>query len=99
MTSLDTTPKVADGIRSAGSARGTPAQVLIGTVIAALMLALFASRGLQSWADAKGDSELATLVGDLVERWSDGIERLGLTAPHDALRRDIRQVQNAHWSE
>ncbi len=99
MSSLDATPKVSDGIRSAREARGTPAQVLIGTVIAALMLALFASRGLQSWADAKGDSALATMVGDLVQRWSDGIERLGLTEPHDALRQDIRQVENAHWSE
>jgi len=99
MSSLDTTPKVADGIRSASLARGTPGQVLTGTLIAALMLALFASRGLQSWADAKGDSALAMLVGDLVERWSDGIERLGLTQPHDALRQDIRQVENAHWSQ
>ena len=99
MSSLDATPKVSDGIRSARSAHGTPAQVLIGTAIAALMLALFASRGLQSWADAKGDSALAMMVGDLVQNWSDGIERLGLTQPHDALRQDIRQVQNAHWSE
>ena len=99
MSSLDTTPKVKDGIRSAGSASGTPGQVLTGTVIAALVLALFASRGLQSWADAKGDSALATMVGDLVERWSDGIERLGLTVPHDAVRKDVRQVENAHWSE
>jgi len=99
MARPDAPPKVTDGIRSAGEARGTPGQVLTGTIIAALMLALFASRGLQSWADAKGDSALATLVGDLVERWSDGIERLGLTEPHDGLRRDVRQVENAHWSE
>jgi hypothetical protein len=98
MTSLDTTPKIADGIRSANAARGTPRQVLTGVVIAALFLALFASRGLQSWADAKGDSALATLVGDLVEGWSDGIERLGLTGPHDALRRAIRRIENAHWN-
>ena len=97
MSRLDAPPKVSDGIRSARSAQGTPAQVLIGTVIAALMLALFASRGLQSWADAKGDSELATQIGDLVERWSDGIDRLGLAAPHDVLRRAIRRWENAHW--
>jgi hypothetical protein len=97
MANLDATSKIADGIRSARAAQGTPRQVLIGTLIAALVLSLFASRGLQSWADAKGDSALATLVGDLVEQWSDGIDRLGLTGPHDALRRTIRRIENTHW--
>jgi len=97
MSELDATPRIADGISSAPMAQGTPRQVLIGVAITALVLALFASRGLQSWADAKGDSELATQIGDLVERWSDGIDRLGLAAPHDALRRAIRRIENAHW--
>ena len=98
MDSLDTTPKIADGIRGAGHARGTPFQVMIGVLVASIMLALFASRGLQSWADAKGDSALAMAVGDLVERWSDGIDRLGPTRPHDALRRAIRRAENMHWN-
>jgi hypothetical protein len=97
MTELDTAPKIADGISCAAAARGTPRQVLTGVAIAGLVLSLFASRGLQSWADAKGDSVLATEVGDAVERWSDGIDRLGLAGPHDALRRAIRQIENAHW--
>jgi hypothetical protein len=97
MDSLDTTPKIADGIRSAGQARGTPFQVLIGLLVASIALALFATRGLQSWADAKGDSALAMAVGDLVERWSDGIDRLGLTKPHDAVRRAVRRAGNVHW--
>jgi|HubBroStandDraft_1064217.scaffolds.fasta_scaffold00564_5 hypothetical protein len=97
MESLDTSPKIADGISSAAAAQGSPRQVATGTLIAALVLALFASRGLQSWADAKGDSTLADLVGDGVERWSDGIERLGLTIPHDALRQAIRRAENAGW--
>ncbi|MEI9988265.1 MAG: hypothetical protein WDN69_37305 [Aliidongia sp.] len=78
-------------------AQGTPRQVLIGTLIAALALSLFASRGLQSWADAKGDSALATMIGDSGRAMSDGIDRLGLTGPHDALRRAIRRIESAHW--
>ena len=97
MASLDHAPKITDGIRSAPAAGDTPRQVIIGSLVAALLLALFASRGLQSWADAKGDSRLADLVGDAVERWSDGIERLGLTQPHDALRRAIRRIENTGW--
>ena len=98
MDRLDPTPKIADGISSAADARGTPGQVLTGVIIASLVLALFASRGLQSWADAKGDSVLALWVGDAVERWSDGMDRLGLTAPHDALRQLIRRIENAPWN-
>lgn len=97
MDRLDPTPKIADGISSAADARGRPGQVLTGVVIASLVLALFASRGLQSWADAKGDSVLALWVGDAVERWSDGMDRLGLTTPHDALRQLIRRIENAPW--
>jgi hypothetical protein len=97
MAAPDTAPKIADGIGSAADAAGTPRQVLTGVLVAAIVLALFASRGLQSWADAKGDSALATMVGDGVQRWSDGIERLGLTAPHDALRRRFRRVEDSHW--
>jgi len=97
MASLDSAPKIADGIASARAAQGTPRQVLTGLVIAALILAVFASRGLQSWADAKGDSVLAALIGDAVERWSDGIDKLGLAAPHDSLRSAIRRIEDAHW--
>ena len=97
MATIETSPKIADGITSAAAARGTPGQVLTGMIIACLVLALLASRGLQSWADAKGDSVVAMWVGDVVERWSDGMDRLGLTAPHDALRQLIRRMENGHW--
>jgi hypothetical protein len=97
MDRLDTAPRIADGINAARPAEGTPRQVFTGTVIAALMLALFASRGLQSWADTKGDSALADLIGDTVQRWSDGLDRLNLTGPHDALRRVFRRIENAAW--
>jgi hypothetical protein len=101
MESLDPAPGIADGIADgiigARTAAGTPRQVFTGTVIAALILALFASRGLQSWADAKGDSALADAIGETVQRWSDGLDRLNLTGPHDALRRTIRRIENVAW--
>jgi hypothetical protein len=97
MDSLDPAPSIADGINSAKMAEGTPRQVVTGTVIAALILALFASRGLQSWADAKGDNAHADLMGDTVQRWSDGLDRLDLTGPHDALRQAIRRIEKAAW--
>jgi hypothetical protein len=97
MDHLDTAPSIADGINGAKTAEGTPRQVVTGTVIAALILALFASRGLQSWADAKGDNALADLMGDTVQRWSDGLDRLDLTGPHDALRQAIRRIEKAAW--
>jgi hypothetical protein len=72
--------------------------VLTGVAVAALVLALLGSRGLQSWADGQGGGTLGLLVGDGVGHWSGEVERLGLTAPHDALRRTIRKAENAQWA-
>jgi hypothetical protein len=36
-------------------------------------------------------------LGDLAERWADGLERLGLTEPHDAVRKTVRKLELARW--
>jgi hypothetical protein len=98
MTTLTTPPtEIADGISNMGRIIGTPRQVLVITVIATGFLALFATRGLPAWADAKGDGELAVMLDDLVERWANGLDHLNLTAPHDALRKIVRKLELARW--
>ncbi len=88
---------ITDGIPKGGPVRGTPFGVLLATLIAALMLAFTASRGLPEWADAKGDSEIATTIADAAERWADALERLGLTEPHDAVRKWVRRIELTRW--
>ena len=90
---------IADGIPKGGPVRGTPFGVLLAAVISALILAFLASRGLPEWADAKGDSEIATTIADTAERWADALERLGLTTPHDEIRKWIRRIELTRWQQ
>jgi hypothetical protein len=90
-------PLIIDGIPKAGPARGTPFQVLAASVIGAVLLSFLASRGLPAWADAKGDSDIATTIADIAERWADGLERLGFTVPHDEVRKTVRRVELTRW--
>jgi hypothetical protein len=90
-------PTIIDGIPDVGPARGTPFRMLVASLIAAFLLAFLASRGLPAWADAKGSSEAAMALGDLSERWADGLERLGFTGPHDAVRKLVRKVELTRW--
>ncbi|HVJ53035.1 MAG TPA: hypothetical protein VM689_11255 [Aliidongia sp.] len=89
-------PKITDGI-PAGASRNTPLQLVLMLVIGTALLALFASRSLPTWAEAKGDGTIAMVVDDWAERWADGLERLGLTRPHDVVRRAIRRAELKRW--
>lgn len=94
---MASTSKIVDGIRPAAPAAGSARQVALGALLAALLLALFGSSGLQGWADAKGDGRIAGIVDDGAAAWSRLTVSLGLTRPHDALRRSIRRAEQAGW--
>jgi hypothetical protein len=89
--------EIVDGIRPAAPAAGSAREVAIGAFVATLLLALFGSSGLQGWADAKGDGRIAAIVDNGVAAWSGLTSGVGLTRPHDALRRSIRRVEQTGW--
>src|ERR1700687_4007657 len=80
-------PPTADAIPLAWRCRGAlPRQVLAMTFVGLLVLALFASRDLPSWAGRLGDGPLAEQALALATEWDEAMESLGLVRPHEALR-------------
>ena len=78
---------------------GTPRQVLAMTLIGAIVLALFASRDLASWAERLGDGPVAERTQLLTARWDAEMERLGLVRPHEALREWMRGALERGWRD
>jgi hypothetical protein len=76
---------------------GTPRQVLGLTVIGIFALALFASRDLPSWTDRLGDLPFGEQTHTVAVRWDNAMDSLGLTEPHEALRRAIRHLLDWEW--
>ena len=91
-------PVTADAIPLALRRRGASArQVLAMTFVGILVLALFASRDLPSWAGRLGDGPLAERALALATEWDDAMQSLGLVRPHEALRDTIRRLLDAQW--
>jgi hypothetical protein len=91
-------PITADAIPLALRRRGaSPRQVLAMTFVGILVLALFASRDLPSWAGRLGDGPLAERALALATEWDDAMQGLGLVRPHEALRDTIRRLLDAQW--
>jgi hypothetical protein len=91
-------PPTADAIPLALRCRGAlPRQVLAMTFVGLLVLALFASRDLPSWAGRLGDGPLAERAQALATEWDDAMQSLGLVRPHEALRDTIRRLLDAQW--
>jgi hypothetical protein len=76
---------------------GTPRTVLMLSVVGSLVLALFASRDLPSWADRFTDSPGAQTLQRLATAWDDRMAALYLTWPHGTLRAAIRHALDARW--
>ena len=91
-------PAAADAIpprlRQRGGTRRT---VLVLSVVGSLVLALFASRDLPSWAERFADSPGAPTLQRLATAWDDRMAALGLTWPHETLRAAIRRALEATW--
>jgi hypothetical protein len=88
----------ADAIPLALRRRGaSPRQVLAMTFVGLLVLALFASRDLPSWAGRVGDGPLAERAQALATKWDDAMESLGLVRPHEALRAWVAWALDVKW--
>jgi hypothetical protein len=97
-TPLPTVAPTADAIPLALRRRGgTPRQVLALTVIGTLGLALFASRDLPSWTDRLGDLPFGEQMHVVAVKWDSAMDSVGLTEPHEALRRAIRHLLDWEW--
>ncbi len=78
---------------------GSPRQVLALSLIGTLLLAVFASRDLASWLDRMGDSPLLAPLQSAAARWDGAMAGLGLTGPHEALRRAVGRLLDWQWGE
>ena len=77
---------------------GSPRQVLAASLVGTVVLALFASRDLPSWAERLGDGPAAHTAQHLAADWDRAMAGLGLVRPHEALRRAIGQLRDWQWS-
>ena len=80
-------PAAADAIPlSLRRSGGTPRQVLAMSVIGTLLLAVFAAPDLSSWLDRMGGGPMLEPLQNAAAEWEAAVARLGLTAPHEAIR-------------
>ena len=78
---------------------GTPRQVLAMSVIGALLLAVFAAPDLSSWLDRMGGGPVLEPLQNGAAEWNAGMTRLGLTAPHEAIRAAMQRVLEWRWGD
>jgi hypothetical protein len=78
---------------------GTPRQVLVMTVIGTLLLAVFAAPDLSSWLDRMGGGPVLEPLQNAAAEWEGAVARLGLTAPHEAIRAGMRRVLDWRWDD
>jgi hypothetical protein len=98
--SVDTTPPPsADAIPACLWKGGaSPAQAVAIILIGSLVLALFASRDLSSWAERLGGGLLAEQTQSLAARWDETMEALGFVRPHDTLRSAVDRFLECQWN-
>jgi hypothetical protein len=78
---------------------GTPRQVLAMSLVGTLLLAIFAAPDLTSWLDRMGGGPVLEPLQNAAAAWQDAMVRLGLTAPHEAIRAAMRRVLAWRWGE
>lgn len=72
-----------------------------GTIIAvAALILLFANAGtLSAWVDEKPVTELQLQASEAAGAWKDRMDKLGLTAPRDALHRVWKDAQATRFGD
>lgn len=75
---------------------GSPRQVLVITLIGTVVLALFASRDLSSWAE-RLSGPLAEQTQNFASVWDQAMAELGLVRPHETLRSAISHFLEYRW--
>jgi len=92
-------PLVTDAIPPMLRRRGvTQRRVFAACVVAALIVALSASRDTPGWAERLGDSWLDHRIRDVAGAWDETMETFGLTWPHDRLRDAMQRALDWQWS-
>jgi len=87
-----------DGIPAGAKRRtGSPRQFFATCATAAVVLALFSSADMSSWSERADNQPFAEAAHEIVNLWSEDVARLGLTLPHQALRRTVRRLIELQW--
>jgi len=91
-------PLVTDAIpRSLRRGGANQRQVLGICLLAALVLAFFASRDTPDWAERLGDSWLDHRLRDIAGAWDGAMEQLHFTDPHETLRDAMHRALDWRW--
>jgi hypothetical protein len=69
------------------------------TVIGTLLLAIFAASDLSAWLDRMGGGPVLEPLQNAAAEWNAEMTRLGLTAPHQAIRAAVRRALEWRWGE
>jgi hypothetical protein len=100
LTQSERAPLVTDAIPPTLRRHGdSPRQVFGMCLIAALVLACFASRDTPEWAERLGDTSLDHHLRAIAGAWDGAMEQLGLTKPHEALRAAMHDALDRQWGE
>jgi len=87
-----------DGIPASARRRtGSPAQMFAACIAGAVVLALLSPPDSPSWSDRGGDRPVTAALRGAAAEWADRVARLGLTLPHQALRRTVRRLIELQW--
>lgn len=87
-----------DGIPASARRRaGSPAQVFAACIAGASVLAILSPPDSPSWTERDGDHPGIAAVREAAGEWADFDAQLGLTLPHQALRRIVRQLMEVQW--
>lgn len=69
------------------------------SVIGTLLLAVFAAPDLSSWLNRTGGGPMLEPLQNAAAEWEAEATRLGLTAPHEAIRAAMRRMLEWRWGE
>jgi hypothetical protein len=97
---VDTTPRPSADAIPASLWRGgvSSGRVVAIILVGSLVLALFASRDLSSWAERLGAGPLAEQTQTGAARWDQTMEALGFARPHDTLRSAVDSLLECQWN-
>jgi hypothetical protein len=91
-------PVAADAIPIGARRRAaTSGQAFAAILTGAVALAFLAGGDLPSWAERLPDGGLAPLLREATATWSRTVDRLGVSAPHEAVRHAVQRLMELGW--
>lgn len=73
----------------------SPKRLLMLALLACVVAATLGAQPLAAWVDASEAS--GTVVQDVVDTWSDTMQRIGFDRPYEKLRHLVRDAEAAHF--